>query len=61
MWAHPTVTASTMITHFVGGRKVRCHTVAVENIWERAMVSALIVPGGRRQYPRSARHALSLI
>jgi hypothetical protein len=31
MTVHLTVTASTMITQFVGGHKVRCHTSAVEN------------------------------
>jgi hypothetical protein len=25
MWVHPTVTASTMIAHFDGWHKVRCH------------------------------------
>ena len=30
MWLVPTVTASTMITRFCFGRKVRCHKGAVE-------------------------------
>jgi len=30
MWAHPTVTASTMIAQFGGRHKVRCHMGAVE-------------------------------
>jgi hypothetical protein len=30
MRVHPTVTASTMITRFNSGRKVRCHKGAVE-------------------------------
>src|ERR1700693_1105379 len=30
MWVHPTVTTSAMITRFSFGRKVRCHTGAVE-------------------------------
>jgi hypothetical protein len=30
MWVHPTVTASTMITHFDSWHKIRCHMEAVE-------------------------------
>jgi predicted transcriptional regulator len=32
-WLAPTVTASTMITQFFWGRKVRCHNGGVEKSW----------------------------
>jgi hypothetical protein len=32
MWVYPIVIASTMIAQFNFGRKVRCHTEAVENV-----------------------------